>query len=535
MPNAVTPQQTFVDETFFISYSQANAEFVRKLAEDLRSEGVQLWLDQLDISTDGAWDKEIEKALVNCSSIIAVISKNALTSPRFIYQVGRALEQQKHILPILIEECQIPFKLRRLQYIDFTESYNFGYSELLSVISTDVFCDFSPRPVLPRSRDEDQSKIVPLFVRKEPQRSRLKLYLALCSVLILTATLCYLVWLQPLANQLDHSRVTRDNSTEDNNTAKDKNGATGLENAVALNSQESQDGTRKATTSSEVRTDAINEQVLWKQLSAKDTTEAYKEYLAQKPQGAYAAEARDRIAQINESNARQMQEMLFAALWKSLTEDTLTQTERLELAETNLSSFFDERKVRLERFLARERTIQKEYAHITNPEHFTLCKEVEGLEPVERTTSYKVSEPINIWARVASPRAETLRVEWFRLGQEIALRETDITVVRSPFYRIYNQQRFQEPGNYEVRLSNQAGRLLGRQTFTVTPIKLTSKTARINREEKAVDDEDVDNKDNGTAASLAGGPEEGTQPPSTRLPIRQREMKIAKPEGTQSE
>jgi len=37
-------------------------------------------------------------------------------------EVSYALEKGKHVIPILIKECQIPFRLKRLQYINFTGS-----------------------------------------------------------------------------------------------------------------------------------------------------------------------------------------------------------------------------------------------------------------------------------------------------------------------------------------------------------------------------------------------------------------------------
>ena len=40
----------------FFSYARADAEFVLKLANDLRSAGISLWIDQLDITPGERWD-----------------------------------------------------------------------------------------------------------------------------------------------------------------------------------------------------------------------------------------------------------------------------------------------------------------------------------------------------------------------------------------------------------------------------------------------------------------------------------------------
>jgi hypothetical protein len=47
----------------FISYSRADGEFALKLANDLRTNGVNIWLDQIDIPPGARWDRAVENAL----------------------------------------------------------------------------------------------------------------------------------------------------------------------------------------------------------------------------------------------------------------------------------------------------------------------------------------------------------------------------------------------------------------------------------------------------------------------------------------
>jgi len=44
-------------DTFF-SYARDDSEFVLKLATELREQGINLWLDQLDIEAGERWDLE---------------------------------------------------------------------------------------------------------------------------------------------------------------------------------------------------------------------------------------------------------------------------------------------------------------------------------------------------------------------------------------------------------------------------------------------------------------------------------------------
>src|SRR5262249_50592136 len=48
-----------------------------------------------------------------------------------------ALEVGKDIFPVIVEECNVPFRLRRLQFIDFTVGYEKGLAKLLTSLRID--------------------------------------------------------------------------------------------------------------------------------------------------------------------------------------------------------------------------------------------------------------------------------------------------------------------------------------------------------------------------------------------------------------
>lgn len=108
------------DETIFFSYSRADSAFVLKLAKDLRDNGADVWLDQLDIKAGSHWDSSIEQALAASSRLIVVLSKASVASNNVMDEVSYALESGKTVIPVLLNECTPPFRLRRLQRIDFT-------------------------------------------------------------------------------------------------------------------------------------------------------------------------------------------------------------------------------------------------------------------------------------------------------------------------------------------------------------------------------------------------------------------------------
>jgi hypothetical protein len=111
----------------FISYSRADKNFALELAKELRSSGFHIWLDQLDIPTGARWDDEIQKALEQCEVFMVVLTPTSTASNNVKDEVGYAIDANKRIMPILLEHANVPFRLRRFQYVDFTDiSYNEG-------------------------------------------------------------------------------------------------------------------------------------------------------------------------------------------------------------------------------------------------------------------------------------------------------------------------------------------------------------------------------------------------------------------------
>ncbi len=106
--------------TTFISYSRINSDFALRLAKDLKAVGEDIWFDQLDIPTGARWDDEIEKALDKSEAFLIILSPESIKSQNVKDEVGYAIDAGKLILPVVIENCNVPFRLRRFQYVDFT-------------------------------------------------------------------------------------------------------------------------------------------------------------------------------------------------------------------------------------------------------------------------------------------------------------------------------------------------------------------------------------------------------------------------------
>ena len=117
--------------TTFISYSRVNSEFVVRLARDLKAAGYDVWLDQLDIPKGARWDDAIEAAVERSSTFMIVLAPESIESQNVKDELSYAIDSGKHILPVVIRPCKIPLRLRRFQYVDFTDK---PYKESLADI-----------------------------------------------------------------------------------------------------------------------------------------------------------------------------------------------------------------------------------------------------------------------------------------------------------------------------------------------------------------------------------------------------------------
>ena len=152
------------DAVAFFSYSRDDSNFVVRVAGDLKAAGANVWLDQLDIAPGQRWDRAIEDALKSCPRLIVILSPTSVASTNVMDEVSFALEEQKAVIPVVYKDCEIPFRLRRLQYVDFKNDYAHGLQELLKVL-TPVH---APGPSAPADSDPGRQPRTETLASKAP-------------------------------------------------------------------------------------------------------------------------------------------------------------------------------------------------------------------------------------------------------------------------------------------------------------------------------------------------------------------------------
>ena len=120
-------------QKLFFSYSRTDGSpFALRLAVDLKKKGFDVWIDQEDIRAGLDWDTEIEKALESCDCVLFLETEKSVVSNNVLDEVYYALEKNKRVIPLIYVDSRTPFRLNRLQHIDFTKNYDAGLAQLVN-------------------------------------------------------------------------------------------------------------------------------------------------------------------------------------------------------------------------------------------------------------------------------------------------------------------------------------------------------------------------------------------------------------------
>ncbi len=123
----------------FLSHSSKDKPAVEKLAHDLKEAGARVWFDTWDIPLGGSVTKSVESGLVHSKFIGIWITKNAIESgwveKEWMSRLKDEIEKGHVIvLPLLAEDCELPYFLQDKLYADFTASYKRAFEKLLETL-----------------------------------------------------------------------------------------------------------------------------------------------------------------------------------------------------------------------------------------------------------------------------------------------------------------------------------------------------------------------------------------------------------------
>jgi DNA-binding MarR family transcriptional regulator len=124
----------------FISHSHADREFAERFARALLSKGQDVWLDKWEIGPGDSIIKKIfEEGLSEAAAFVIVLS-NASVQSKWVREelsvaTVRRIEDLTRVIPILLEEVEIPTSLRTLHWVDMRTDFDDGIRSILNVLA----------------------------------------------------------------------------------------------------------------------------------------------------------------------------------------------------------------------------------------------------------------------------------------------------------------------------------------------------------------------------------------------------------------
>ncbi len=134
----------------FISYLREDAVAVDRLASELASAGIEVWLDRTRLNPAVIWKREIRRAIRDHDYFVACFSSAyAQRGKTYMNEELRlAVEQlrlmpldRRWFIPVVLDACRVPdfdidatTTLEDLQYLDFAEDWDTAMAKLINLI-----------------------------------------------------------------------------------------------------------------------------------------------------------------------------------------------------------------------------------------------------------------------------------------------------------------------------------------------------------------------------------------------------------------
>ena len=123
------------DLRVFLCHASEDKEAVRSLYRTLQQSGFHPWLDEEDLLPGQDWNAEITKAVQAAHVVLVCLSQRSEKRGYVQKEIVRALDVADEqpegtifLIPVRLEDCQVPDRLRRWQWVDvFKEG---GYTKL---------------------------------------------------------------------------------------------------------------------------------------------------------------------------------------------------------------------------------------------------------------------------------------------------------------------------------------------------------------------------------------------------------------------
>ena len=127
------------DKSLFISHSSDDKERIWPIVEYLIGNGISLWVDALEMRPGDKLFRRISQGIESSKFIAVMLTPTSVTSKWVEEEVRQALsnefyDDEIHVIPCMLEECEVPRYLRDRIYCDFRANIFRGICDLLKTL-----------------------------------------------------------------------------------------------------------------------------------------------------------------------------------------------------------------------------------------------------------------------------------------------------------------------------------------------------------------------------------------------------------------
>jgi 5'-deoxynucleotidase YfbR-like HD superfamily hydrolase len=124
----------------FLSHASIDKVAVRRLAEVLEENGIEVWLDEKDLRVGDSTTEGIQKAIADADYVAVWLTRSSVASGWVSLEwEGKLIQgikgRQVTVLPLLAEDCDVPVFLQGKKYADFRSSFESGLEALLYAVT----------------------------------------------------------------------------------------------------------------------------------------------------------------------------------------------------------------------------------------------------------------------------------------------------------------------------------------------------------------------------------------------------------------
>lgn len=132
----------------FLSYASSDREVAQRIAEEIRKAGMGVWFSEWELRPGDSIAERIEEGLSASDVLLILLSPQSVSSRWVEHELSAALSRELKsraiiIVPVLIEDCQIPASLAGRVHLDLRSNLELGVRDLVRELDVVSRIDFS--------------------------------------------------------------------------------------------------------------------------------------------------------------------------------------------------------------------------------------------------------------------------------------------------------------------------------------------------------------------------------------------------------